>query len=256
MKLGPYMTSWSIMQPVVKIYPYCSPECHMKYRASLMGLHYSYLISQNYVLGDEILIHLQLHSHTISLILSCHLSQVGVLSVLAWVGVLSSDTVLSHISYVYVCLLFDVLDADIRVHLLLILSLTSLNGRTVSTQTKKGAPSGIPMGLRPIQALVLGCIDGFWAGGTAGLCSTPWYSRLQYCVSAVKPCVMENVKRTTQMATSTFFPTIRQSSRSLTVHRKIPNESGTAINPCWKLQNVTGSIWYGCQDIRELMEMK
>ena len=166
----------------------------MKYRASLMGLHCYYMISQNYVLGDEILDHLQLHSHTISQTLSCHLSQVGVLSVLAWVGVLSSDSVLSHISYVYVCTLFDGFDADIGVHLLLIISPTSVNCRTVSNQTKKGAQSGIPMGPRPIQAPVLGCIDGSWEGGTAGLGSTPWYFRLQYCVLVIKACVMENIK--------------------------------------------------------------
>jgi hypothetical protein len=74
--------------------------------------------------------------------------------------VLSSDTVLSHISYVYVFTLFDGLDADIRVHSLLIISLTSVNGRTVSIQTKQGAQSGILMGPRPIQALVLGSIGG------------------------------------------------------------------------------------------------
>ena len=73
---------------------------------------------------------------------------------------LSSDIVLSHTSYVYVCVLFDRLDADIRVHLLLNISLTSVNGRTVSIQTKKGDQSGILMGPGPIQALVLGCIDG------------------------------------------------------------------------------------------------
>lgn len=149
------------MHPVVKIYPFCSPKCHMKYHASLMGLHYYYLISQNYALGDEILIHLQLHNHTIRRTLSCHLSQVGELSVLAWVGVLSNDTVLSHISYVYVCTLFDGLVADIRVHLLLIITLTRVNGRTVSTQTKKGTQCGIPIGPRPIQAPVLGCIRGW-----------------------------------------------------------------------------------------------
>jgi len=244
------------MHPVVKIYPFCSPKCHMKYRASLTRLHYYYLISQNYVLGDEILIHLQLRNHTISPTMSCHLSQVGVLSVLAWVGVLSSDIVLSHTSYVYVCVLFDRLDADIRVHLLLNISLTSVNGRTVSIQTKKGDQSGILMGPGPIQALVLGCIDGSWPGSTGGLGSTSWYSRLQYCVSAIKACVMENIKRTTRMGTSTYFLTVRQSSRSLTVYRKIWNESGAAINPCWRWWNLTGSIWYGCQDRRELMEMK
>lgn len=198
---------WSIVHHIVKIYPLCSPKCHMKYRASLMGLHYYYLISQNYVLGDEILTHLQIHSHTINQTLSCHLSQVGVLLVLAWVGVLSSDSVLSHISYVNACTLFDGLDADIRVHLLLIVSLTSVNGRTVSTQTKKRAQSVILMGPRPIQVPVLGCIDGSWEGGTAGLGSTPWYSGLQYCVSAIKACVMENIKKTTQMGTSKFFLT-------------------------------------------------
>jgi len=164
---------WSIMHPVVKIYPFCSPKFHMKYSASLMGLHYYYFISQNYVIGDEILIHLQLHNHTRSQALSCHLSQVGVLSVLAWVGLLSIDAVLSHISYVNVCTLFGGLDANIRMHLLLIIFLSSVKGRTVSTQTKKGAQSVILIGPRPIQAPALGCIDGSWEGGTAGLGSTP-----------------------------------------------------------------------------------
>jgi len=147
--------------------------------------------------------------------------------------------------FVCVCVLFDRLDADIRVHLLLIISLTSVNGRTVSTQTKKGAQSGILMGRGPIQAPVLGCIDGSWPGGTVGLGSTPWYSRLQCCVLAIKACVMENIKRTTQMGTSTYFLTVRQSSRPLTVYKKIRNESGTAISPYWKWKNLTESIWYG-----------
>jgi len=108
-----------------------------------------------------------------------------------------------------------------------------VNGRTVSTQTKKkGAQSGIPMGPGPIQAPVLGCIDGSCAWGTVGLGSTSWYSRLQYCESAIKACVMENIKRTTQMGSSTYFLTVRQSSRPLTVYRKIRNESGAAISPC------------------------
>jgi len=60
-------------------------------------------------------------------------------------------------------------------------SLTSVNNRTGSTQTTKGAWSGTQMGPKLIKTLVLGCTDGAWEGDTASvLGSTPWYSRLKY----------------------------------------------------------------------------
>ena len=60
--------------------------------------------------------------------------------------------------------------------------LKSVNGRTGSTQTRKGTWStSTQAGPRPIKVLLLECIDGSPDVGTASLLgSTPRYSRLKY----------------------------------------------------------------------------
>jgi hypothetical protein len=81
--------------------------------------------------------------------------------------------------------------------------------------------------------------------------STPQYSKLNYGVLAIKACIMENIKRTTQMGTTAFFLTVRQPSRQFPDKFKmclglpsVPGESGgTYQDPSGMGARTHGNLW-------------
>ena len=73
-------------------------------------------------------------------------------------------------------------------------TLTNVNGRTSSIQTKNGVWSGTPVGPRPIKALVLGCADGGLKRGHSfsfGLHTTVHQAEIY----VIKACIMENIEK-------------------------------------------------------------
>jgi hypothetical protein len=75
-------------------------------------------------------------------------------------------------------------------------------------------------------------------------------------VYAIKACVKENLDRTIEIVTSTFYLTVRLHLKRSTNNRSIPNCSGTATTPSWNWLIITGSNFYGYQGMRVLLVMK
>jgi hypothetical protein len=61
-------------------------------------------------------------------------------------------------------------------------------------------------------------------------------------VYAIKACITQNIHR-------------GYKNRNFANTRSLPNLSGTAANPLYNWPDRTGFNWYGCQIMRELLEM-
>jgi hypothetical protein len=108
--------------------------------------------------------------------------------------------------------------------------LKSVNGRTGSTQTRKGAWSSTQAVPRAIKVLLLRCIDETPDVGTAftlGLHTTVFPTK-RY---ANKACIMENTEESYTGRNIYILPDTQGAMKALDSFQIIPNYSQTAINP-------------------------